>query len=265
MTPIVLTAGDLAVAALLVLASAAASLVLALDMHRSLLVAAARMVAQILLVGLALRAIFAIASPALTALLVGLMLAAAGYEVGARQRRRFAGLIHYGLGGGSVTIATLLITTLALTTSLRPTPWYDPRYAIPLTGMILGNVMNAASLALNAFLDGVARERPAIEARLALGADRRVALAPLMRQATRNGLIPVVNQMAAAGIITLPGTMTGQVLAGMDPVEAAKYQILLMFLLTGGCFLGVVLALRLAAWRLTDERHRLRLDRLVSR
>lgn len=77
--------------------------------------------------------------------------------------------------------------------------------------------------------------------------------------------MPTLNTMAAAGIITMPGIMTGQILAGMDPIAAAQYQILLMFLLAGGSMLGVTVAALLAVARLTDERHRLRLDRLVRR
>ena len=81
----------------------------------------------------------------------------------------------------------------------------------------------------------------------------------------RSGMIPIINQMSAAGVITLPGMMTGQILAGMDPLEAAKYQILLLFLLSGGAGLGALAAVYVAAWRITDERDRLRLDRLAQR
>lgn len=77
-------------------------------------------------------------------------------------------------------------------------------------------------------------------------------------------MLPSLNQMAAAGIITLPGIMTGQVLAGMDPITAATYQILLMFVLATGAFLGSLLAAWASLRRLTDERHRLRLDRLAG-
>ena len=82
------------------------------------------------------------------------------------------------------------------------------------------------------------------------------------KEAIRRGLLPIINQMSAAGIVTLPGIMTGQILAGLDPLEAVKYQILLMFLLSGGSGLSALAASYLAAWRLTDERQRLRLDRL---
>ncbi|MCJ0761626.1 ABC transporter permease [Variovorax terrae] len=265
MNALPVTAFDLALASTLVLLCAGLSLVLALSIHRALLWAAVRMVVQLLLVGLVLRAVFALSSPWLTGLIAAAMIAAAAYEVGSRQERRFAGRWHYVVGGTSVALPTIAITVLALITTLRPEPWYDARHAIPLAGIILGNVMNAASLALNSVFTAVWRERAAIEARLALGDDRYAAFGGIVRQAVRGGLIPSMNQMAAAGIITLPGIMTGQILAGMDPLLAARYQILLMFLLVGGSFLGVAGASLLAAWRLTDERDRLRLDRLEQR
>jgi putative ABC transport system permease protein len=92
----------------------------------------------------------------------------------------------------------------------------------------------------------------------------RQALGELVRTSIRRGMIPIINQMSAAGIITLPGIMTGQLLAGMDPVEAVKYQILLLFLLTGAGGLAAAGAVYLAARSITDERQRLRLDRLRS-
>jgi putative ABC transport system permease protein len=131
-------------------------------------------------------------------------------------------------------------------------------------GIVLGSVLNSASIGLDTFLGGVAKGRAEIEARLALGASRNEALAPLVREAVRKGLIPLVNQMSAAGIITLPGTMTGQILAGMDPMEAVKYQILLMFLLTGASGMAGAGAVYLAARSITDDRHRLRVDRLAA-
>ena len=92
----------------------------------------------------------------------------------------------------------------------------------------------------------------------------REALAQHVRSAIRRGLVPIINQMSAAGLITLPGIMTGQILGGMDPLEAAKYQILLLFLLTGAGVLASVGSVLLAARALSDERERLRLDRLQA-
>ena len=109
------------------------------------------------------------------------------------------------------------------------------------------------------------RERSAIEAQLALGVSFSQAMRGLVRGSVRRALLPIINQMSAAGVVTLPGIMTGQILAGMDPLEAAKYQILLIFLLSGGSGLAAVAVVYLAAMRLTDDRQRLRIDRLAAR
>lgn len=265
MNPILLTTGDLALASLLIIAGAGLSFALSLGIHRTLLIAALRMVVQLLLVGLILRVVFSLASPWLTLLLVMAMILAAAREAGSRQERRLDEGWQFLLGLASVSIPTIVVTVLALVTALRPSPWYDARHAIPLAGIILGNAMNAASLTLQTTFNAAWHQRQAIEARLALGANRQTALRPILRQAVRSGLLPTINTMAAAGIITLPGIMTGQILAGMDPIEAARYQILLMFLLSGGSILAAVLAAWLALWRLTDARHRLRLDRVRAR
>ena len=124
-------------------------------------------------------------------------------------------------------------------------------------------MLNGASLALDSMLGGVVAQKSAIEAQLALGAPFKLAIRQLIRTSVRRALLPTINQMSAAGLVTLPGIMTGQILAGMDPLEAAKYQILLMFLLSGGSGLAAVAVVYLVAARLTDDRQRLRLDRLI--
>ena len=77
-------------------------------------------------------------------------------------------------------------------------------------------------------------------------------------------MMPLLNTMSVAGIVTLPGMMTGQILAGADPAEAAKYQIMIMFVLSGAAGLGALAAAYAGVLLLTDARHRLRLDRLVA-
>ena len=263
MTPVVLTIPDLMIAATLILLDGALSILLRLDLHRQLAIAAIRLVAQLVLIGFVLRFVFAAASPWLTLAVVLTMIAIAGREVASRPKQRLGRFGNYTIGASAVAFATLLTATLGLATAIRPHPWFDPRYAVPLAGIVLGNVLNGASLALDALLDGVVRERAAIEARLALGGTISVAMRPLIRRAIRSALLPTINQMSAAGIVTLPGIMTGQILAGMDPMEAVKYQILLMFLLAGGSGLAAVAVAFLAARRLTDARQRLRLDRLM--
>ncbi len=262
MKPIHLEALDLCIAAFLVLLDVAISIVLGLRLHKQVLLAAVRMVVQLLLVGFVLRIVFTLSSPAMTLAIVALMIAAAAREVAGRPAQRLHGWGNFRIGAIVVGISGMATVLLALLTAIRPSPWYDPHYAIPLMGIVLGSVLNSASLGLDIFFGGIVKGRAEIEARLALGATCMQALAPLMRDAIRKGLIPIINQMSAAGIITLPGIMTGQILAGMDPVEAVKYQILLMFLLTGAGGLAAVGAVYLASWAVTDERHRLRLDRM---
>ncbi|AWK85643.1 ABC transporter permease [Azospirillum thermophilum] len=262
MPPIPLTVGDLAVAGLLLLINGGLSVALSLGLERTLVLAAARMVAQLSLVGLVLKQLFALQSPWLTLAAALVMVLFAGHEALARQERRLAGGWSYGLGTGAIGGATSLVMLLALLTAIRPAPWWDARYAIPLLGMVLGNALSGVSLALNTLTAAAVRERAAIEARLALGGTRWEAMQPLLRHALRTGLMPTINAMAVTGLVSLPGMMTGQILAGSDPGEAVKYQILIMFLISGATGLGVLAATLGAVRRLTDARHRLRLDRL---
>ncbi|HEX8784779.1 MAG TPA: iron export ABC transporter permease subunit FetB [Telluria sp.] len=253
---------DLATAAALVLLDAGISFVLRLGVHRQVLVAAVRMVVQLLIVGVVLRVVFAGGSPAATLAVIVFMIGAAANEVALRPKQRLAGFGNHRISAAVVSCAGVATVILALLTAIRPEPWYAPRYAIPLMGIVLGSVLNGASIALDGVLDGAVRERAKIEARLALGASFHEAIGPVLRDAVRRGLIPIVNQMSAAGIITLPGIMTGQLLAGMDPMQAVKYQILLMFLLAGASGVAAVGAALLGARAISDERQRLRVDRL---
>jgi len=261
---ITLSYGDIAVAALLVGVNAALSIGLRLGLEWRLLIAAGRMVVQLAIIALVLKALFAVVSPLFTAAAALVMVLFAGREAMARQTRRFTGWWAYGLGTTSILAAATMVTVLALTTQVNPDPWYDPRYAIPLLGMILGNTMTGVSLGLDRLATAAVRERTAIEARLALGDDFIHAMGPITGNALRSGLIPIINAMSAAGVVALPGMMTGQILAGVDPIEAVKYQILIMFLIAGGTGLGVLAAVLAGVRRLTDGRHRLRLDHLAA-
>jgi putative ABC transport system permease protein len=252
----------LAAGSLLILANAGLALLLGLGLGRQLLIGAARMVAQLLLVGLVLKTLFELASPGWTLLAAAVMIAAGAIEIATRQERRLAGPWGWSLGAGTMGIVSIAVTIFALLLTTGSEPWTAPRYALPLLGMILGNAMSGVSLAMSGLTAGIGRERAAIEAQLALGATRTEALKPLMRRSFRTALIPLVNQMSTAGLITLPGLMTGQILAGVPPVEAVKYQILIMFLLSGATAFAVVATLVLVGHRVTDQRHRLRLDRL---
>ena len=221
MTTVTLDAFDLALAALLVVLNAGLSFRRGVALEKPRLVDAWRTWVHLFLVVCASKALFALASPLGTGLMVMVMVLAAGYEVHARQTRRFTGVWAYGLGTLSVAAGAGLVTLLALVVVVQPEPWYHPRYAIPLLGMILGNAMTAVSLALDSLATAATRERVGIEARLALGADRATALRRVAPPALRTGLMPLINAMSAAGLIPLPAMRTGELLAVPAPVAAA--------------------------------------------
>ncbi|MFW6350428.1 MAG: ABC transporter permease [Thiohalospira sp.] len=257
-----LTPWDLGLAALLVLALAGLSTLLGLGIGRRFVIATLRMAVQLALVGLVLEALFTAASPWWLLPVAGLMLAVAGREVAVRQPHRFRGGWGYGLGTLSMFIAAFSVTALALAVIIQPEPWHEPQYAIPLLGMLLGNTMNGVALGLERLTTAAVEQRAVIEQRLMLGEDRSAAVAGMRRDAMRVGMVPVINAMAAAGVVSLPGMMTGQILSGTAPAEAVKYQILIMLLIAVGTGLGTLAAVTLGARRLFDERHRLRLERL---
>jgi putative ABC transport system permease protein len=265
MNGLVFGPGELALAGSLVLANAVLSIVLDLGIHRSMLIAAVRMVVQLLLVGLLLGFIFTRADHWLSLLVLMAMLTAATYEVGSRQRNKLVGAWHYGLSGIAVSGGTVLIAAFALMTVADTEDWTAPRIIIPIFGIVLGSAMSASSVALNSMFEGVSSQRAAIEAQLSLGRSRRQAMAPLTQRAIYAGTLPVLNQMAGAGIITLPGIMSGQILAGANPLVAAQSQIFLMLLLCAASTASVVIAVWLAARSLSDDRDRLRLDRFRAR
>jgi putative ABC transport system permease protein len=262
LTYIQLTYGDLVLPALLVLMNGVLSIALHLRLERNLLIATVRMCVQLILVGYVLTFLFTAVSPLWTAVAAVIMVLFASRELTARQKRPLRGPWSYGLGAGCTLLAGGMVTIFALLTQLRPEPWYHPRYALPLLGMILGNTMTGISLGLDVLSNGLVQNRAAVEARLALGEHRYTAMLPVIRDALRNGFMPTINAMAAMGLVSLPGMMTGQILAGADPVDAVKYQLLIMFLISGGTGLGTVAAVLGGAYRLSDDRHRLRLDRL---
>jgi len=257
-----LSAWDIALASLFLVVNAGLSIALQLGLAKKLIIAAIRMVVQLLIVGLLLKTVFALASPWITGLVALTMIAFAAREIRARQERRLSGAWGYAIGGGAMMTAASIVTVFALTSQIRPDPWWSAQMALPLFGMILGNTMTGISLGLDTLHATLDRERRSIEARLLLGDTRLEAFQPSLRRALRSGFTPIINAMAATGVVSLPGMMTGQILSGIDPQEAVKYQLLIMFLIGGATGLGVLGAVIASALRLSDSRHRLRLDRL---
>ena len=257
-----LTPVDLSIAALLVAALAVLSVRMKLDLTRQIIVAGIRTTVQLLLIGFVLESLFAHVRLGWLILIALVMLAAAGREVMYRQKRKFFGWFGFGVGTLSMSISSFSITILALTVIIDIKPWYQPQYAIPLLGMLLGNTMNGIAIAIDRLTQTAWDQRMVIEARLMLGQEWAEAIGHIRKESIRSGMIPIINSMAAAGIVSLPGMMTGQILAGNPPLEAVKYQIFIMFLIAAGTGFGTMAAVWMGSRHLFDERQRLRLERL---
>lgn len=265
MSYVPLTPLDLALAGALLAINAAISWTFNLKLERSIAIAVVRMVVQLALIALVLKFIFAQTSPAWTAMLGLVMAAAAGFEVVSRQHRRIGGWRAWGFSTATLLFIGMVITGFGVGAIIGPDPWYAPRFVLPILGMVLGNTMTAMSLVLDTFTETATRERVSIEARLAHGAQRFEALSGVLHVALRTGMMPILNAMATTGIVALPGMMTGQILAGVGPVEAAKYQVLILVLIASATALGSFFGGLGAILLLTDSRHRLRLDRIAPK
>ncbi|WP_300673225.1 iron export ABC transporter permease subunit FetB [Desulfoluna sp.] len=262
---IALSPMDLSIAALLVVALAFLSFRMDLGVTRQIVVAALRTTLQLLLVGMVLKTLFDRAQPWMLAFIALVMVTTAGRVVMSRQTRQFTGIWGFGTGTAAMTVSSFSITCLVLTTVIRIDPWYAPQYAIPLLGMMLGNTMTGIAIGMERLTSTAWRDSGVIEGRLMLGQTWDEAIGTIRRESIRSAMIPTLNSMAVAGIVSLPGMMTGQILAGSPPMEAVKYQILIMFIISSGTGFGAVLAVSVGARRLFDERQRLRLDRLVGK
>lgn len=265
MNVISLSAFDLSLAASLLLLLAFCSLKIGLGIEKRIVISGVRMTVQLLLVGLVLKVLFASGSFLLVFVMSFCMLFVAGYEVWARQTRKLRGASGYLISTGSMFVSSFSVAFLALTVMIGTDPWYTPQYAIPMLGMLLGNTMNGVALSSDRLTTDIYNQRGMVEQRLLLGQSWQEASGDIRRDCMRVGMIPIVNSMAAAGIVSLPGMMTGQILGGSSPMDAVKYQILIMFLIAAGTGFGVITAIWLISRHLFDDRQRLVLDVLVKR
>ncbi len=245
---------QLVLASAFLVVAAGLSWALSLGMVRSLLVAAARAYAQLLALGFVLGWIFGIGSPWLVAAALAAMVVIAARTARARVRGAHKAVFVDTLGSLAVTGFTV---TFAVTAWIvRVEPWYDPRYFIPIGGMVVGNGMNAVAVCLDRLLSDFRARAGEVEALLALGARPWEAMRPSARDALRAGLIPTLNAMSVAGLVFIPGLMTGQVLSGTDPRVAAAYQIVVLLMISAATSLASVLAILGAGRHLFDREDR---------
>jgi putative ABC transport system permease protein len=254
---------QLALAAMLILINLVLSIVLKLRLEKQLGIASIRMTVQLLLIGYVLKWIFTLQSAWLVLLVTLIMTLLSGQSAVDRTKRRYAGMFWNSFV--SMFASSALMIGAIVTSIIRVEPWYSPQYVIPMLGMILGNALTGTSLALDRFTEDLTVRRDQIESLLALGATRWEAAQQTIQEAVRTGMIPTINQMMIMGTVSLPGMMTGQIIAGADPNDAVRYQIVLIFAIAAGTGLATIGTVLLGFRSLFNAQHQLRLDQLQSK
>jgi len=235
--------GELVIAALLMLAVGFASYRMKLGMAKDIVGSTIRLFLQLLALGFVLRWVFGNQTWWLVLLILLFMIASAAQIASTRVTKAPCGL-------EPAMFLSLFITGLTMTLAvtgliLRVQPWYGARVVIPIAGMILGNSMSAMAVALDRLFADMDSRVDEILALTALGATALEAAQPSIRSSIRAGLIPTLASMAAAGVVSIPGMMTGQILAGADPFGAAKYQIVVLLMISASTTVCNMLAVRL--------------------
>ena len=194
-----------------------------------------------------------------------LMILITASESASRTKYLFHGMFGFVLVALLVNVGAISIFAFGLTIKPQPVVW-EPQYVIPITGMILGNCINGISLSLNSLLTALVENQHEVDLLLAFGADATEASSRIVREAVRTGTMPMLNGMAVIGIVSIPGMMTGQILGGTPVMEAARYQMVIIYLITissfGSILTIVFLSLRVVFDVSTDILH---VDRLVKR
>jgi putative ABC transport system permease protein len=252
MTAIHLTYWEVAGAAVLVALAIAVSFWRRADLERDLGVAVLRSFVQLTAVGYVIQAIFDSDSLLLVVVLLAFMVVFGAWTARGRAKgvpRVFVPLL--------LALGTAAALTLGLVLVLGV---FDAkaRYLVPVGGMVIGNAMTAAAVALNRLSDEVRGNANLIEAMLALGATARQASAGLVSRSLRSGLIPLIDQTKTTGVVFFPGAMVGAILGGATPLNAVRLQLILLWCLMGAAAVSALIATSLAQTRFFTPAHQLR-------
>ncbi len=249
---------DLLLAVTLILIPLVISFQSKLGIERELLIATVRTFIQLMIIGYILKYIFNLNKWYFILLMIFIMTLVAGYNAVKRQRITIPGLyplITFAIFLGAATSMFTLIFLI-----LRVSPWYEPQYLIPISGMMLGNSMNSAALAVDRLVSEAKNRHLEIEAALALGASPIKAINPLLREAARAAMMPTINSMMIVGIVQLPGLMTGQIIGGVAPEQSVRYQVTIMYMLAASVTISCITILYLLYHRLFTKEEQLRTE-----
>lgn len=244
---------DIMMASALVLIAVAIAYQLKLGIGKTLLIASARTIIQLSFIGLILAWVFARDNVWQVLSILSIMTIIASIAAKNNIKKPYRGLLQDTFF--ALSIATSLVTLIAIILILKISPWYRPQFIIPILGLILGNSLTAVSLTTNNFINALYDKKPLIQNQLSLGATPFESAHPLIRTAIVSGMTPTINSMAVVGLVSLPGMMTGQILAGADPTQAVRYQIITMFLICAGSSLSCTLCTLFILKRFFNERN----------
>ena len=238
--PIDVSLGEVAASLVLVAIAIVASRWREADLEEDIAVAVFRSFVQLTAIGYVINLIFEEDNLLFVGALIAVMVV-----FGALTARRRAVGVPDAFWPLLLALAVAAVTTLGLVVALgiiEP----KPRFLVPVGGMVVGNAMTAAAVALNRLGDDVRDNSRQIEATLALGATSTQAVAPIVRRSLRSGMITLVDSTKTTGVIFFPGTMVGMLLAGADPVDAVRLQLILLYVLLGAVAIAALIATTLA-------------------
>tara|TARA_B100000745_G_scaffold300499_2_gene254772 strand:+ start:491 stop:1291 length:801 start_codon:yes stop_codon:yes gene_type:complete len=249
---ITLSIGQMALVYLFLALPIGLFLYLRLVMIRRLLIAVGRMTIQLVLIGLYLRYLFNWNHPALNILwLVVMMLVASGHVLHSANFKR---LPLFSSVFSAIALAMLVVLTPFVAGIIQPAPVYDARYLIPIGGMLLGNFLTANIVALTHYRQALIDQPQSLQSALCFGATPFEACLPMIREAFKRAITPLVTTISTLGLVSLPGMMTGQILGGAFPMTAIQYQIAIMLAIISASALSVFLSLILISRRVITAR-----------
>ncbi|WP_026476539.1 ABC transporter permease [Alkaliphilus transvaalensis] len=227
--------------------------------EKEILIATVRMSLQLVATGYVLVYLFDNINPFYTILTIAIMEIFAIFNIFKRMKFKLNQKLKKTIAL-SMLIGTMtsLLYFLLVVIGLRP--WYDPRYFVPIAGMIIGNSMTGIALGVSKLVDGMKDQRHLVESSLMLGATPKAAAGDIVNNAFDSAILPTINSMVGMGIVFLPGMMTGQILSGISPITAIEYQIAIMLGIVGSVALTVILFVQLGYRTFFNHEQQLVLD-----
>src|SRR6056297_1715471 len=212
--------------------------------EKEIIISTIRMTLQLIFTGYVLVYIFENMNPWVTILVIIAMEIFAINNIYKRTKGELSKKMKT-IIAGSMVAGTLASLIFFLFVVVKISPWYNPRYFIPIAGMLIGNSMTGISLGVTRLVDGMHSQRHLVESALMLGATPKMAAKEIVDNAFDSAILPTINSMVGMGIVFLPGMMTGQILSGTSPITAIKYQMAIMLGILGSVSLTVILFVQL--------------------